>query len=131
MDSTRDSEMKVELGLSSGHIKMPAGNSPLKSLFLAAIPCGVGTAQGMAKCLRVVPCEKNPQFLQKIKPLNENRWCDECVCFDFLYVLVQFLMAYGKRGWVHKACKATQGHLDLHCRKSCGTGNKKPCPLHN
>ena len=77
--STRDSEINVELGLSSGHVQMPAGNSPLKSLFLAAIPCGVGTAHGMARRLRVVPCKKNQHFLQKIKPLNEKRWCDECV----------------------------------------------------
>ena len=70
---TRDSEMNVELGLSSGQARMPAGSSPLKSLFLAAIPCGVGNAQGEARRLIVEPCEKNPHFLQKIKPLREKR----------------------------------------------------------
>ena len=71
--------MNVELGLSSGQARMPAGSSPLKSLFLAAIPCGVGNAQGEARRLIVVPCEKNHHFLQKISPLSEKRWCDECV----------------------------------------------------
>ena len=71
--------MKAELGLSSGQAEMPAGSSPLKSLFLAAIPCGVGTVQGEARRLIVVPCEKNPHFLQKISPLSVKRWCDGCV----------------------------------------------------